>query len=195
MEILTLLLVSVALGTDAFALSLGIGMRGITIKQILVLSGTVMIFHVVMPLVGLALGNYLGNLVGNVATVIGSLILFIIGLNMIRENYRSKKTYTLKEANTVLRKPFQTVNVESKEGFFSLMALGASVSMDALTVGVSLGVFKFVIPIALIAMGLTAGVMTASGLVLGQKFGDWLGAKAELAGGIILIIIGIKLLM
>lgn len=195
MEIFTLLLVAIALGADAFALSLGIGMRGISTKQILIISGTVCIFHIIMPLTGLALGTYLGKIIGNLAAVFGSLILLVIGFNMIRENYKSQKTYKFCDARQLLDNSEPAVNYASVAGFWSLLALSASVSMDALTVGVSLGVFKFAIPIAVTVIGITAGVMTASGLILGKKCGVWLGTKAELAGGAILIIIGIKLLV
>ena len=87
------------------------------------------------------------------------------------------------------------INYASTTGIWSLFALSLSVSMDALTVGVSLGVYKFAIPLAVVLIGITAGAMTASGLLLGKKFGLWLGSKAEFAGGAILIIIGIKQLM
>ena len=75
------------------------------------------------------------------------------------------------------------------------MLLCLSVSMDALSVGISLGVFHFFIPLTVGIIGIIAGAMTASGLLLGKKFGDWMGSRAELAGGVILIIIGIKLLL
>ena len=195
MEFLTLLLVAVALGTDAFALALGIGMNGIKTRQILVLSGTVCLFHIFMPLAGLALGSYLGQLVGNLANIIGSIILFLIGLNMIRENLIKERKFTFPKAYDELNKPAAVLNYLSVKGFASLMLLCLSVSMDALSVGISLGVFNFFIPLAVGVIGIIAGAMTASGLLLGKKFGDWLGSRAELAGGVILIIIGIKLLM
>lgn len=195
MAFITLLLVAVALGTDAFALSLSIGMNGIRQKQVLVLSGTVCLFHIFMPLAGLALGSYLGKLIGNVATFIGSAILLLIGFNMIRENLKIYRSYSFEEAKAELDKPMQFLNYSTRRGFGRLMLLCLSVSMDALSVGIGLGVFKFFIPLTVGVMGLTAGVMTATGLLLGKKFGDWLGSKAELAGGLILIVIGVKLLM
>lgn len=195
MEFLTLLLVAVALGTDAFALALGIGMNDIKPRQILVISGTVCLYHIFMPLAGLALGSYLGQLVGNVANIIGSVILFLIGLNMIRENLKTYKKLSFQNAYKELKKTPAVLNYLTVKGFASLMLLCLSVSMDALSVGISLGVFHFPTPLTVGIIGIVAGLMTAAGLIMGKKFGDWLGSRAELAGGIILIIIGIKLLM
>jgi putative Mn2+ efflux pump MntP len=148
-----------------------------------------------MPLLGLALGSYLGQLVGNIANIIGSVILFLIGLNMIRENLITVKTFTFRKAHDELHKTPAVLNYLTLRGFASLMLLCLSVSMDALSVGISLGVFHFFIPLTVGIIGIIAGAMTASGLLLGKKFGDWLGSRAELAGGVILILIGIKLLV
>lgn len=71
----------------------------------------------------------------------------------------------------------------------------ASVSLDALSVGFSLGTIKADIFLTVISIGAIAGLMTGMGLVLGRILGTWLGDKAELLGGLALFLIGVKLLL
>ena len=76
----------------------------------------------------------------------------------------------------------------------SLVLLGASVSMDALSVGFTLGTQQVNLLLAAGVIGLVAGLMTACGLVFGRFLGNRVGERAQLLGGLILIGIGIKLL-
>lgn len=193
MNLITVLLVAVALGTDAFSLAVGIGISGIRRKQIYLVSAVVSVFHVVMPLTGVTLGTLLGKAVGDLAGAIGAVVLVAIGLHMVWDSIREGPPVPVarKALATVL--PASQVQVFS--GFWGLMLLAGSVSLDALTVGFSLGALRANLPLTVLTMGTVAGLMTAGGFFLGRRMGKWFGEKAQMVGGMILIGIGIKMFL
>jgi len=177
----TVVLISVALGVDAFSVAIGIGLLGVKIKEILLVSSVVSVFHIFMPLIGLYLGVYLGNMAGPIASIIGALVLLAIGLNMLWESLSSADF-----------SQHTTFNLKSP---LSLILLAGSVSLDALTVGFGLGALQVDLLLTVLTMGATAGLMTAIGLLFGQGLSKVVGAKANLLGGIILVLIGLKFLI
>ncbi|WP_347489386.1 manganese efflux pump MntP family protein [Desulfoscipio sp. XC116] len=178
MELYTLLALGAALGTDAFSVCLGLGMAGVTRRQILVVSLTVLVFHVIMPLLGWYAGEFVGALAGRAAGIAGALLLVYLGVKMIRSALKGGDAL---EPKVVL------VNT------WGLFLLAASVSMDALSVGFSLGTRQVNLPLTAGVIGAVAGVMTAAGLLLGRFVGGRAGERAVLGGGIILIGIGIHM--
>jgi len=181
MDYSAVLLVSIALGVDAFSVAIGIGLLGVKLREVLLVSGTVSIFHVFMPLIGLYLGTYLGKIAGPIASTIGALVLLAIGLNMLWDSIRETDTR---------RRPVLEI-----KSILSLVLMAGSVSLDALTVGFGLGTLKVDLLLTVITMGITAGLMTATGLVFGQKLSRFVGSKASMLGGIILVLLGLKLLI
>lgn len=170
--------VSVALGMDAFSFSLALGLIGIRNRTALYLTLIVAVFHVFMPLLGLWVGQKLGTLFGDIAIGIGTIILLWLGGRMIWGAWKGGEA--------------AKSNLPSLQGW-GIYGLAASVSLDALSVGFSLGTFvKHIVPATLI-MGLTAGIMTGGGILLGRRVGTWLGNKAEALGGLILLLIGIRM--
>jgi len=174
--------VAIALGADAFSVALAIGLTGVSKRIIIRLSLIVAAFHVLMPLVGLLAGQQLGVAFGDAAKMVGALVLIWLGLRMIWHIYRPNQA----KGNTD-----KLSTARSLTGW-GPYALGLSVSLDALSVGFSLGTVEFRVWIVLI-MGLAAGLMMASGLVLGRVLGTKVGDKAEALGGVILTLIGIRL--
>jgi len=178
MSLITLLLLAVALGTDAFSLAVGIGLRGVTNREVVRVSATIGVFHIMMPLVGLYLGQLFGKIVGDAASFFGALILIVLGIRMIREGCKSR--------------PHKRETVQLFG--WSLIMFALSVSLDALSVGFSLGtVAQDIIRIVLI-LGLTSMLMTAIGLKFGSFLGGFVGERAELLGGLVLVAVGIKIL-
>ncbi|MFZ7104906.1 MAG: manganese efflux pump MntP family protein [Peptococcaceae bacterium] len=186
MNIYTIFAVAFALGIDAFSLSIGIGLSGVRRSQIYLVSTVVAVFHIFMPLIGLYLGQVLGKFVGPIASILGAVVLIVIGIHTLWENFKP---------------PAGTRNFSSG-GFdaiavshpVSLMLMAASVSLDALTVGLGLGVINADLTLTVITMGIVAGIMTFGGLIFGKKLSKSVGEKAELLSGFILIAIGLKLL-
>lgn len=183
--------VAIALGADAFSLSLAIGLAGIRKRMILHLSLVIAVFHVVMPLGGMVLGQALGSVLGRFAGGLGGLVLIGLGGRMLFKVYRpTTEHFSFGEARDALfHKNITNVSLKG----FGIYVLAASVSLDALSVGFSLGTVKADILITVVIIGLVAGLMTGMGLVLGRVMGTWLGDKAESFGGLALILIGVKL--
>ncbi|WP_019851540.1 manganese efflux pump MntP family protein [Desulfitobacterium sp. PCE1] len=194
MNLAWILALSVALGADAFSLALAIGLVGVGKRMTLRLSLLVAIFHVFMPLGGLFLGQTLGMFLGHLARGIGSLVLLWLGGRMIFHVWRPEAEYIpLSEARPALnRKQLPTGVSLSGIGMY---ALAASVSLDALSVGFSLGTVDSRIGLTVLVMGTVAGIMMGSGLVLGRYVGSWLGKRAEVVGGFVLVIIGLRMLL
>jgi len=177
LELAWILAVSVALGMDAFSFSLALGLVGIKNKTAVRLALTVAGFHVFMPLLGLWAGQKLGTLFGNIVTGIGTLILLWLGMKMILGAHK---------------KGGKKSSIPNLNGF-GIYALAGSVSLDALSVGFSLGTFVSRIIPATLIIGVIAGTMTGAGILLGHRLGTFLSSKAEAIGGVILLIIGIKM--
>ena len=175
-----MLALAVALGTDAFSMCLGLGMVGVTLRQVLVISLTILVFHIVMPLLGWYVGELAGTLVGRAAAIVGALLLVYLGTKMIFSELRG---------GDALNPKVMLVNN------WGLFLLAASVSMDALSVGFSLGTRQVNLPLTVGVIGAVAGIMTAAGLVLGRFVGDRVGKPAVLIGGILLIVIGIYMFL
>ncbi|WP_245684827.1 manganese efflux pump MntP family protein [Orenia metallireducens] len=186
-SIIEVVVLGVALGTDAFSVSVAIGTRRLRLLLLLKLSLVIGIFHVIMPLLGLELGLFLHNFFGNyyfedtidkVTTAIGSGVLMILGMIMIYENFKSD---------------------EDDNNFdlygWSLIILALSVSIDALSVGFSLGMLDTNIIFSCLILGVIATVMVICGLTLGDKIGKLLSGNAEVLGGVALIVLGIHFLL
>lgn len=185
--------VAIALGADAFSLSLAIGLAGIRRRMVLHLSLVVAVFHVLMPLGGMMLGQALGSALGRFASLTGALVLIWLGGRMLYKVYRpTTEHFSFREAKDALFHKALSKNISLRG--FGVYVLAASVSLDALSVGFSLGTIKADIVITVMIIGVVAGLMTGMGLILGRVMGTWLGDKAEILGGLALFLIGVKLL-
>ncbi|OAT79773.1 manganese efflux pump MntP family protein [Desulfotomaculum copahuensis] len=180
MGIITVLLLALALGADAFSLCLGIGMAGIKRRQVILISLTVLLFHIIMPLAGFEAGELAGGLIGRAAAVAGALLMLYLGLRMVQGALR----HEAEESPRII-----LVNG------WGLFMLGASVSMDALSVGFTLGTQRINLLLTVLVFGLVAGLMTFSGLYCGRCIGRWAGERAQLLGGLILLGIGLKMIV
>ncbi|MCL6449258.1 MAG: manganese efflux pump MntP family protein [Armatimonadetes bacterium] len=180
MSLFTLLLLALALGTDAFSLCLGVGLAGVSGAQIAMISISILAFHILMPLAGWQIGEAAGRFLGQAAGVVGALVLFYLGARMIWQSLPGGGAAAPK---IVLVKDW------------GLLLLALSVSMDALAVGFTLGTRGTNLLLTVFTFGIVAGLMTLSGLLLGRWLGRWLGERAQLVGGVILIGIGVKLFL
>lgn len=184
--------IAVALGADAFSMALAIGLAGIRRAMVVRLSFVVAVFHVFMPLVGLAAGQALGMFLGNIAKAVGALILVWLGVRMLVGVLRPEtQRYPLSQAREKMRRGKFSKRVALQGA--GIYALAASVSLDALSVGFSLGALGSNIGWTVLIIGGIAGLMTLMGLVLGRLLGSWAGERAELLGGLALVLIGFKI--
>ncbi|OZI13416.1 hypothetical protein CEW92_00855 [Bacillaceae bacterium SAS-127] len=175
-EILTLTMMALALGMDAFSASLSLGMVPIRLKRIFYIGLIVGGLHVGLPLVGMVAGRALSNTFGEVANIIGGILLMIAGVQMI--------VSVLKEEESGRSIP----------SGWSLFLFAIVVSLDSFSVGLTLGIYGARAVIVLSLFGGIAAMLTWSGLLLGKKTRGLLGPYSEAFGGCVLLIFGIKLL-
>lgn len=184
--------VAVALGADAFSVALGLGITGVTrvlrLRFVLVVAA----LHVIMPLAGLFIGSAVGGLLGKWATMAGAAVLAFIGILMIRKGFEREKPVKISEARKVLEKENLGRRLDT---WPAVLLLGLSVSIDALTVGFSLGTTHVPVAVTVLIMGTVAGMMTALGWISGRYSGGLLGNWAQVCGGVILAVLAVKMLV
>lgn len=176
-HLFAVLLMATALGMDAFSLGIGIGLKGVRLLDALKLSSVIAVFHVLMPLAGMATGHYVSSLLGGVATSVGGALLLLLGGHMVYSSLRGE----------------QTESIDHRTGW-GLLLFALSVSIDSFSVGVSLGMFSRHVWFTVLMFGLFGGLMSVTGLLLGRKVGHKLGGYGEAFGGAILFAFGILFL-
>ncbi len=188
MSLAALGLLAVALGTDAFSMCIGLGIIGVSLRQIITISLTILAFHVVMPLLGWYLGEFFGTIAGNIAVIVGAVILIVLGLKM---SWDARPT-GVGSARGVLNEQGQVAG-NTLTGL-GLLVMAACVSVDALSVGFSLGTRHVNLFAAAGIIGAVAGLMSFAGLYFGRMLGHLVGNRAQFIGGLILAGIGLHLL-
>ena len=193
MSVLELFVLSGALGADLISVAIPIGMVRIRLRIIIRAALVFAVFHIVLILTGYHAGHWLGMLVAQVETyriywppaeaenwanVIGSVILIALGGHMIRGTF--VKTGKCAAENH----PLQGI---------ALILLALSVSIDALAVGFSMGMMDVDLIKLSIILGTVIFSIAMVGLGLGRRFGHLMGARAELVGGVVLIVLGLHI--
>jgi putative Mn2+ efflux pump MntP len=176
-----LLLLAVALGSDAFSVAVCVGLEGATWRQKLRLAAGFGVFQFLMPIIGLALGSTFGGMAGAVSSYIGGGILAALGVGVIWRTL----------AVGIHCPPLLL------QSFVALVMASLGVSLDALAVGVGygLGVREVRIVLASVVIGAVAYLMTIAGAELGGQVGKAVHQRAPLVGGAILIGLGIRILV
>jgi putative Mn2+ efflux pump MntP len=192
-QVITVLLVALVLGMDAFSLALVMGLKGSSRSYEYKFALAVAVFHVLMPIIGLTLGYTVGKILGLWASWLGALVLAYVGVSFIREGYREvkKQSLSFKQAHQLLKS--EEKREASAPGNFLLLT--TSVSMDALAIGFSLGTEQIPLLLSVSIMGITAGAMTLIGFRSGKALGTLVGRYAQMIGGVILILLAIKIVL
>lgn len=175
-----LLLIAVALSMDAFAVSVckGLSVEKLRPKHTLIAGAYFGGFQALMPVIGFLLGFKFEKFIVSVDHWIAFVLLAVIGANMIKE---------------ALDKDSE--EVDSSFSFRTMLPLAVATSIDALAVGITFAFLSVNIVSAAVLIGITTFVLSAVGVVVGNVFGMKYKSKAELAGGIVLILIGLKILL
>ncbi|WP_019914988.1 manganese efflux pump MntP [Paenibacillus sp. HW567] len=177
-QLVTVAIMAIALGMDAFSLGVGIGMKGIRLLHVLQLSLLVAFFHVLMPLLGLFTGSYVGHLLGQVTAYAAGGLLVLLGGHMVFNSFRDNDSYNYR-------------HFMDHRSFWGMLLIALSVSIDSFSVGVSLGMFVNSIILTVLAFGATGGLMSITGLLLGRRVSRGLGVYGEALGGAILLAFGL----
>lgn len=136
------------------------------------------IFQALMPVFGYFLGSSLSTFVQRLDHWIAFVLLAIIGGNMIKDSVDDEEEKR-----------------NDKLDFKTMIVLAIATSIDALAVGITFAFFEVNILLAISLIGIITFVLSFLGVLIGNKFGNKLQNKAELIGGIILVIIGFKILL
>ena len=190
MQFFEIWLIGIGLSMDAFAVSVcrGLATPKPTAKQYLAVALWFGGFQALMPVLGYLLGLEFGRRIDGVDHILACLILSLIGCNMIREGLSHDAAATEPGAA-------KTGTVE-KSGAVSLFLLAVATSIDAFAVGISFGVMGNVnIANAACLIGATTALLSSAGLKIGSLFGARSKNKAELVGGVLLVLIGVKILV
>lgn len=179
MSYFELLLIAIGLSMDAFAVSI---CKGLSVKKA---NKTHMLkaglyfggFQALMPLIGYSLGIWFKDIIVSIDHWIAFILLSIIGINMIRESFSDGE------------------NTSDSFKFKDMIILAIATSIDALAVGITFAFLNVSIIPAISIIGITTFLFSAVGIKIGNVFGKKYESKAEFLGGVILIIIGLKILI
>ena len=179
MTLIELFILAIGLSMDAMAVSIckGLSVPKAEKKHMLLVGLYFGGFQAIMPLLGYWLGVNFQTFVESVDHWIAFVLLGLIGLNMIKESREEAEC------------------VDCSFGFKAMLPMAIATSIDALAVGVSFAFLQVNIIAAVIFIGCITFTLSAIGVKIGNVFGARFKSKAELAGGIILILMGTKILL
>lgn len=180
MGAIEILLISIGLAMDAFAVSVckGLAMKKMSWKNAIIIGLYFGIFQAVMPVIGYFLGTTFERFITNVDHWVAFILLVGIGINMVKEAFD-------KESEN------RNDNVDVK----TMLVLSIATSIDALAIGITFACLKIHIVMPVITIGLITFIISVIGVKIGNRFGDKYEKKAEIMGGVILILLGIKILL
>ncbi len=180
-EILSTLGLAVALAMDAFAVSMckGLSVGKANVKHMLITALYFGGFQAIMPLLGYFLGKTFASLISTIAPLVAFALLLIIGINMIRESFGCDEC------------------ADADFSFKSMLPLAIATSIDAAIAGVSIAMDNSgaSIWLAICLIGITTFLFCFVGVKIGAIFGAKYKSAAERAGGIVLIILSLKILL
>lgn len=185
MQIWELILTAVALSMDAFAVAIckGLSLDRVRLKHMAITGAWFGGFQGLMPLIGFFLGSLFASYITAFDHWIAFVLLALIGANMIKESLDG-----------------DVCPADSSFGFKTMLTMAIATSIDALAVGVSFAMVanadpSFNIYLAVASIGIITFLLSAVGVKVGSIFGAKYKSKAELAGGIVLCLMGLKILL
>ena len=180
-----LFLLGIGLAMDAFAVSVckGLGMRRLNKKQALIIGLYFGGFQALMPLVGWLLGSQFQKYITSIDHWIAFILLGFIGGKMMIEAIRE---WNEEETVDVMDAPLDHKN---------MLVLAVATSIDALAVGITFAFLDTPIIEAITIIGITTMVISIIGVVVGNFFGSRYKSKAKFIGGLILVLLGLKILL
>lgn len=181
MDILTMVLIAIGLAMDSLAVSItsGLAMRELKISKALKIAIFFGLFQALMPVVGWLAGLSLTDLISGIDHWIAFALLSLIGCKMIYESIRLESR----------EKVIDPMNV------YLLLMLSIATSIDALAVGITFAFLEVSIVTPIIIIGVVTFLLSLLGVFVGNKFGHLFEKKIGIAGGLILIGIGIRILI
>ena len=183
MSLIELFILAVGLSMDAFAVAIctGLTMPRATVKKALIVGLYFGIFQAGMPVIGYYVANLFADKITAYDHWIAFALLCVLGGKMIWESFKKEECCGEQQ--------------EASLGPKKMLPLAIATSIDALAVGVSFAFLRVSIVPAVSLIGATTLALSMAGVKIGNVFGQKFKSKAELAGGIILVLIGAKILL
>ena len=181
MDLVTIVLISIGLAMDAFAVSIckGLSMKKLDMKKALIIGLYFGLFQGMMPIIGYLLGKNFSDVVDVVDHWIAFILLGFIGGKMIKESLSKDDEGCTDDVS-----------------FKTMVVLAIATSIDALAVGITFAFLKNTyLVLSFVLIGVITFVLSVLGVKIGNVFGDKYEKKAEFAGGLILILLGLKILL
>lgn len=180
MSILEVIFIGIGLAMDAFGVSIckGLSMKKINWKKALIIALYFGFFQAIMPVLGYFLGINFENLVTSIDHWIAFILLAVIGIDMIKSSFDDE----VEKRN-------------DKVDFKTMIVLAIATSIDALAVGITFAFLDVNLIHAVCFIGIITFILSELGVRIGNKFGDKFQNKAEMLGGSVLILMGLKILL
>lgn len=198
MSFLSIFMTGIGLSMDAFAVALakGMNLRKNLTKNAMKIAIFFGVFQGIMPLIGWWAGRYFESYIKSFDHWIAFILLGIIGGKMIYESVKGKNEEDIK-CDEIKEEVSVDTNIEEKEELNNknLIILAIATSIDALAVGVSFAFLSVNIAPAITIIGLITFILCMIAVLIGKKIGGLLQKYAEIIGGVILILIGTKILI
>ena len=179
MSILELCIISIGLAMDAFAVAIckGLSVKKLNFKHMLIVGGYFGVFQGLMPVIGYLLSVGFESYIVAIDHWVAFILLGLNGANMIKESLGDEE------------------KMDDSFTFKAMLPLAIATSIDALAVGVTFAFLNVNIILAVSLIGIITFVLSMIGTKIGNVFGEKFKNKAELIGGIILILMGLKILL
>lgn len=180
MSLFEILVIAIGVSMDAFAVAICKGLSVSKLRPSHALKTGLWFggFQALMPLIGYFAGVRFADVVSSVDHWIAFILLGFIGANMIKESFSREEE-----------------NHDSDFSFKTMLAMAVATSIDALAVGVSFAFLRVSIWMAVLIIGLMTALFSIAGVRIGNVFGSRYKSLAELVGGVILLLMGIKILI
>ena len=180
MGIIELLVIALGVSMDAFAVAIckGLSVNSIKPKHVLYTALWFGGFQALMPLIGFYAGHHFAEMVANIDHWISFCLLLFIGGNMIMESFDKEEC-----------------GIDADFSFRKMLTLAIATSIDAMAVGVSLSFLKVSIWEPILIIGVTTAFFSGVGILVGRYLGCRFKSVAEFVGGVVLVLIGAKILL
>ena len=178
MSILEIIFIALGLAMDAFAVSIckGLSLKKVSFKNAILVGTYFGLFQGLMPLIGYFLGFKMKDAIMSIDHWIAFILLGIIGLNMILDSFKKE-------------------SIDDNLEFKTMIILAIATSIDALAIGITFAFLEVNIYFAVTLTAIITFIISALGVKIGNIFGNKYSSKAEIFGGIVLILMGIKILL
>ena len=178
MKLTSIILVAISLSMDAFAISIckGLSMKENNYKKAFVIALYFGLFQALMPIIGYLFGFSVNSILNKINSVLAFIILVSIGISLLVDSNEKSE-------------------LDDSVNFKTMIVLAVVTSIDALAIGVTFAFLNVNIIASSILIGIITFVITILGVLIGNKVGSKYASRAQLLGGLILILTGIKILL